>query len=187
MGWIIFIVIAFLILYFTTKNAGENLKSKIRTKEGYPKIDVVVTQCDNAPQGVEALISCNDKELIITANGFEKIILHEDIMDITLENAYNIINNANFSYSKAVAGTLLFGGIGAIAGLPSNKQQELKMLVISYIDKKIDDINYMVFLQKTSKERSVKSEAFVLNKVKDDLLDVIHGTYNIGKLDKIKN
>lgn len=187
MGWIIFMVAVLFMLYFTTKNAEENLKSKIRTKEGYPKIDVVITQCDNAPQGIEALISCNDKELMVTANGFEKNILYEDIIDITLENAYNVINNAKFSYGKAAAGTLLFGGIGAIAGLPINKQQELKMLVISYVDSKINDINYMVFLQHTNKERSIKAEAFVLNKVKDEILEAIRGTYNIGNLNKIEN
>lgn len=167
MGWLIFIILAAIIVFMTINN--DSLKNKIRTKDGNPKIDLTVIQCENIPEGVEVVISCTQDELIINSNGYERKIPHEDIIDITVEPANQIINNPQFSFGKAVVGTAIFGGVGAIAGLSGKK--ELKMMVLSYI--KDEEIDYMVFLQKTVGGKSLKAEAFILDNVYKDMVKMI--------------
>ncbi len=181
MGWLI-LVIAIFILYMVINSSGSNIKNKIRTKDGYPKIDLTIVQCGNAPQGIEAILSCSKDKIIVNTNGFTKTIPNEDIIDITLENYNNITNSSQFSFGKAVAGMALFGGVGVVAGTQGkSKYKDLKMLVISYIEN--DDIGYMIFLQQYGKNRTVKAEAFLLDRVKDDILEVVNGTYDARQLE----
>lgn len=166
MSLLIFIIVVFFIIVIVN---NDSLKDKIRTEEGNPKIDVAVVQCENIPQGVEVIISCTQNELIIVSNGYEKKILHEDIVDITLEPATQVMSNPQFSLGKAAMGVAMFGGVGAAVGLSGKK--ELKMMVLSYI--KDDEIDYMVFLQKTVGGKSLKAEAFILDNVYKDMLKII--------------
>lgn len=178
MGWVIFIVVVITAWIMSSKE----INNKTRTEDGYPKIDLTIVKCDSVPQGIEAVLSCNKDELTINANGFVKVVQNEDIIDVTVESAKSIANNPQFSFGKAIVGVTLLGGVGAVAGLTGkNKDNDLQMLVISYM--KNDTIEHMVFLQQYGKDYTVKTESNLLNKVKNDILEVISGKYDTGKLE----
>ena len=65
--WII--VIGGIIHFILTRNPDDSFKNKIRTKDGYPKIDVINVQCDDIPQGVDVLLTCDEGGLFIKTNG----------------------------------------------------------------------------------------------------------------------
>lgn len=171
-----------LVVFTSINNPGgkkPKLKNEIRTEDGYPKINLTVVQLENVPQSIEVELSSSRDALTVNSNGFKKVIPNEDVIDITLENANNIANNPQFSLGKAVTGTTLFGGIGAIAGLHGGNK-DLQMLVVSYIEN--DEVEYMVFLQQYGKRRSIKAEQLLLKKVKNEILDVISGACNMRNL-----
>ena len=176
------ISVALLALFASTnssKDKKSKLKDEIRTEDGYPKIGLTVVQLEDTPQNIEVELSTDVNVLTISGNGFKKVIRHEDIIDITVENANTIANSPRFSFGKAFVGTALLGGIGTIAGI-HGKNQDLQMLVVSYI--KDNDVDYMVFLQQYGKKRSVKAEQFLLKKIRNEMLEVINGVYDIKNL-----
>lgn len=112
-----------------------------------------VIQCENIPQGTVSDIITTDSEIIISSNGFEKRILHDDIIKVTTGFASQIAGTNQFSVGKAVLGTAILGGIGAFAGFSGNHNYTPKTMIISY--KKDDEINYMAFLQRTFDKATV--------------------------------
>lgn len=161
------------------KDAKPRLRDEIRTEGGYPKINLTVVKLEGVPQDIEVEVSSSKNMLMVNTNGFTKTIPNEDIIDITVESANSIANNSQFSFGKALVGTAMFGGIGTIAGI-HGKNQDLQMLVVSYI--KDNDVDYMVFLQQYGKKRSVKAEQFLLKKIKNEMLEVVNGVYDIRNL-----
>jgi len=164
MFWVIFIIIIIIGIYIIIGDTDE-FKKRIRTPEGDPKIDLDVIKCDNVPQGLEAEIAGLKDGLRITSMGYQKFIPYDDVIEMSIESANQIVNNQKFSVGKAIAGTAVFGSAGAVAGLSGKK--DLKMLVISY--KKDYEVDYMLFLQKTKGS----GDAFLLKKIYDDIKEVM--------------
>lgn len=164
---IILFILFFICIYFFIKTSiasVENNNTNNRRKKLEGNIaEVSVLQFDNVPQGVSANITFNNNKLKITTNGYEKEILSQDIIDITLEYANQIVEN-KFSFGKAIAGTAILGAIGAIGGFHGNKYIP-KVMVISY--KENNEIKYLVFLQNMPNKAPItqlKAEAYLLDR-----------------------
>lgn len=174
--WIL--IIAIIIYHILAQNPEDSLKNRIRNEEGYPKIDLINVRCDNIPWGVEVLLSCDKEKLSVTANGVEKIIPYENILDVKIEDIEDMSSIPEFSDGKAFAGVVLFGPTGAIAGL-TGKKKKLRRLIISYKEDENTEAKNMVFLQKANKAIGV--EAVILKAFKNDISAVINGKYTVKK------
>lgn len=170
MQWILFFIVVVFVLYLIVKGADSNIQNRTATKEGILKIDVKSIMFDDVPQGLDTVITCTENEIIINTNGYQKRISHKDIIGITVESANQILSNPQFSMGKAMAGMALLGSMGAVAGV-SGKNNELMMVVLSYNDD--TELKYMTFLQQHNKGMTVKAEAFLLDKVCKDILEII--------------
>lgn len=179
-GWV-FIIILFLVIFifFIISNQPKMTK-KMYTKYGYPRADIVALNFNGVPQGLDIIMSCTPDKLIFEGNGVCKEILHENVADITLQTVDNNTDISKFSYGKAIAGMVVFGTIGAIAGISGKKKQDLEMLVISYIEN--DDFEYITFLQQTKKEYPINTEAFYLKQAIERIEEVRKGNYIPFKL-----
>ena len=168
----VFVFIAIIIIMFlvAVSRAKSNVEDRTETEDKRLKIDVKVIQFDNVPQGLDTTIICLEDGLLITTNGYERKILHEDVINITVEQASQVSSNPKFSIGKAAAGVALLGNVGAVAGV-SGKTDELKMMVLSYNDS--TELKYLVFLQQCDKGMTVKAEAFLLDKVCKEMLQAI--------------
>lgn len=142
MWWLLYIFVgAILLSIFVNKPIP-----KIVTKSGDVTIDTMVVQCENVPQGTESKVLTNSSEIIVTSNGFEKKIPHENIVDISMGLADQISTGSQFSVGKAVVGTAILGGIGAIGGFSGKHNYTPRTMIVSFTEN--SETNYMVFLQK---------------------------------------
>ena len=162
MGWMMLIVLIGGIIYGISQI---DPLPKIKTESGDITIDTTVIQCENIPQGVGSNILTTPSEVVVTSNGFKKVIPHNDIIDVSTELSSEMVGGSQFSVGKAVAGAVMLGGIGAIGGFAGNKDYNPKMMIISFTEN--DEVNYMVFLQKTP-SRDKKAEL----KFYGELLDI---------------
>lgn len=165
-----FIVVIVIMLLVVASRAKSNVENRIETEDKRLKIDVKVVQFDDVPQGLDTTIICLEDGLLITTNGYERKIPYESVVDITIEHASQVSSNPKFSVGKAAAGVVLLGSAGAVAGV-SGKTEELKMMVLSYSDN--TELKYAVFLQQHNKGMTVKAEAFLLDKVCKDMLQLV--------------
>lgn len=150
--------------------AKSNVENRIETEDKRLKIDLKVIQFDNVPQGLDTTIVCLEDGLLIATNGYERKILYEDVVNITVEQASQVPSNPKFSVGKAAAGVALLGNVGAVAGV-SGKTDELKMMVLSYSDN--TELKYMVFLQQHDKGMTVKAEALLLDRACKEILQLV--------------
>lgn len=151
MGWMLFIFIGAIIYAVLTSKP----LPKLNNDSGDIIVDTTVIQCENVPQGTESNVLTTSSEVIITSNGFKKIIPHKDIVEISSGLTSQITSGNQFSVGKAVIGTAMFGGVGAIGGFAGNKGHNPKTMILSFNDG--DKVSYMAFLQKLP-DKAKKSE-----------------------------
>lgn len=161
---IVLFILLLICIYFFIKTSITSVGNNNRKKKLEGNMaEVSVLQFDNVPQGISSELTYNNNKLKITANGYEKEILSQNIIDITSEYANQIVEN-RFSFGKALAGTAILGNIGAISGFNGNKYIP-KVIVISH--KENDEVKYLVFLQNMSNKAPItqlKAEAYLLNR-----------------------
>lgn len=150
-GVILYFVGAIILIMIAMSIKKSSIPQSERPKDIVAKTTVI--QCANIPQGTESIITTTDSEVVISSNGFEKKIPHQDIIKVTTGLANQITGTNQFSVGKAVLGTAILGGVGAFAGFSGNHNYTPKTMIISY--KEDDEINYMTFLQKTFDKATV--------------------------------
>jgi hypothetical protein len=182
-----FLIIALSIIFILViVEVSEFIKESIErekqnyTEDGYPKIPVLVENCDNAPRGIEVYISSDPQNLMFKGNGIDKIISHKDILDITLKDVEQKAGVVEFSHGRAILGVILFGRIGAVAGLTGKeKGQKFKRLGITYKEK--DAVKYMSFVQTNKQKGNTIEWSRFLEKSTNEIKQVINGEYVIMK------
>lgn len=168
-GFLILITIIVGTVIFWNDSVAKT-RERTRTEGGNPKLEMQVIQFDNVPQGAGASIVCRDNSLDISTSAYEKVIQHEDIISMDLEYADNVADNPNFSVGKAVAGMLLLGGVGAVAGISGSNKERPKMLIVSY--REHDKVRYMMFLQQYG-ENSINKELALVIVMHGEMLKII--------------
>lgn len=157
--------------YTTNPNNPDRVEfNPIVSGGGSPKVDVNVMQCDSIPQGVGATITCHIDSITVSSAGYNKTILHRELLEFALRPA-NITDNS-FSVGKAAAGVVLLGGLGALAGMTGNNKKNLKVLSVVYSEN--GETKYMTFLQKLGEGRSVKADSYLLEKSYNNMVGMIN-------------